>query len=274
MGSVIQVELPRTTYYTGEVLEGTLVLALDSPEKARGLHIEFIGRETTENTRGSGEHRHTYRSTHDHVAWALPLLGEGAIAPGAYRFPFRFQIPAEAVPSYVGRHANVKYTLTARLDIPLWPDTTWSTEIFVYYDRNSVRQFAKPARFLSSGPTHEFLVELDGDRFFAREMIACQITLLRLNDVQPRQIYVRFTGGEWAQAQHAEETTQTFSQEMALPMESLPLGAPCAFEIPIPGEVQSSYRGRYSYYTYMISVGLDVPWARDIVAQTPIVVVR
>src|SRR3989304_24626 len=164
MGSVIQVELPRTTYYTGEVLEGTLVLALDSPEKARGLHIEFSGRETTENTRGSGEPRHTYRSTHDHVAWALPLLGEGAIAPGAYRFPFRFQIPpeavpsylgrppngtvtptpsrfqppAEAVPSYVGRHANVKFTLTARLDIPLWPDTTWSTEIFVYYDRNSV----------------------------------------------------------------------------------------------------------------------------------------
>lgn len=193
---------------------------------------------------------------------------------GAHAFPFRFQIPFEALPSYHGRHANVQYVLTARLDVPLWLDTVWTGELFVFYDRTSVRQFADPVRFRSGGEGPEVYVELDGSRFFARELIGCRITLLRLAGARVRRVYVRLLGSEWARADGAQETSPTFQHEVSIPMEAVRVGVPFEFEIPIPGEVQSSYRGTHSYHGYALLVGLDIAWGFDIVAQTPIVIVR
>jgi len=215
-----------------------------------------------------------YRSSRDHVAWRLPLQGEAQVAPGTHRFPFRFQIPFEALPSYHGPHATIAYTLAARLDVPLWLDTVWSGEVFVFYDRSSVRTFARPVRFRSGGAGPEVYVELDGERFFARELIGCRITLDRLAGARVRRVYVRLLGGEWARADSTEETTSTYRQEWAIPMEAIRVGVPFEFEIPIPADVQSSYRGAFSYLTYMLLVGLDIAWGYDIVAQTPVVIIR
>jgi len=273
MGSTIQLELPRESYFTGEVVEGHVILNLDKSAETRGLTLEFLGREATQITRGGGKHRHTYRSQQDHVAWGLTLLQPGPVSQGQYRFPFRFQIPESALPAYRGPHAEVRYTLTARLDIPWWPDAVATAEVFVFFARQSVRQFAKPVRFVSAGPRHEFLVELDDERYFARELIACRITITRLHDLNIRRVYVHLTAGEWARAQHTEETTYNRSAPINFPAEGLRLGVPFAFEIPIPSGIQSSYRGTYSHCTYLIEVGLDVPWATDIVARSPIVIV-
>ena len=57
-------------------------------------------------------------------------------------------------------------------------------------------------------------------------------------------------------------------------MERIRVDAPFEFEIPIPAAVPPSYHGAYSYYSYALQVGLDVAWATDIVAETPIVIVR
>ncbi len=270
----IAVELPRVTYYTGEVIEGTVVIEATREVASRGLYVDFMGTEATEITRGSGKESHTYRSSATLVQWRLPLRGEGPLPAGTFRFPFRFQIPVYAPPSYAGRHANVKYILTARLDVPLWLDTVWTTEIFVFYDRPSVRTFAQPVRFRSGGDGPEVYVELDGDRFFARELIGCRITLNRTGNARIRRVYTRLIGGEWARADGLEETTETYRSEVSVPMEQIRVGVPFTFEIPIPAEVQSSYRGTYSYYSYVLHVGLDIAWGFDIVAQTPIVIVR
>lgn len=270
----ITVELPRVSYYTGEVIEGTVVIDTTREVPSRGLYVDFTGTETTEITRGSGKESHTYRSTATLVHWRLPLRGEEPLPAGTFRFPFRFQIPIYALPSYAGRHANVKYILTARLDVPLWLDTVWSIEIFVFYDRPSVRTYARPVRFRSGGEGPEVYVELDGDRFFARELIGCRITLNRTGNARIRRVYTRLIGGEWARANGQQETTETYRTEISVPREQIRVGVPFVFEIPIPGEVQSSYRGTYSYYSYVLQMGLDIAWGFDIVAQTPIVIVR
>jgi len=57
-------------------------------------------------------------------------------------------------------------------------------------------------------------------------------------------------------------------------MEQTRIGVTFPFEIPIPADVGSSYRGTHSYYSYLLQVGLDIAWGFDIVAQTPIVIVR
>ncbi|HEY5605615.1 MAG TPA: hypothetical protein VIL45_03715 [Thermoplasmata archaeon] len=270
----IGVELPRMSYYTGEVTEGAVVIDTTREVPSRGLYVDFEGVEETVITRGSGKQSHTYRSSAQLVRWRLPLRGEGPVPAGVQRFPFKFQVPIYALPSYEGRHAKVKYTLSARLDVPLWLDTVWSGEIFVFYDRRSVRTYAQPLRFRSAGQGPEVYVELDGDRFFARELIGCRITLNRTGNARIRRVYVRLIGGEWAKADGQQESTQSYQHEVSVPMEVIRVGVPFTFEIPIPSEVHSSYRGTYSYYGYLLQVGLDIAWGFDIVAQTPIVIVR
>src|SRR5207249_6256322 len=71
-----------------------------------------------------------------------------------------------------------------------------------------------------------------------------------------------------------QETTETYRTEVSVPMEQIRIGVPFTFEIPIPADVASSYRGTYSYYSYVLHVGLDIAWGFDIIAQTPIVIVR
>src|SRR5207244_3427089 len=139
-----------------------------------------------------GDRHHAERREDDrHVsieghrrAMAPPGARRGVDPPRDVPVSLPVQIPAHALPSYAGRHASVKYILSARLDVPLWLDTVWTTEIYVFYDRTSVRTFAQPVRFRSGGQGPEVYVELDGDRFFARELIGCRITLSRTENAR------------------------------------------------------------------------------------------
>ena len=277
MANTLAVELSRTSYYTGDLVSGNLVLEATKEVDSRGLTLDIFGREKTMIQRQQGKHTVTYRSQADLLGWRVPLHGPGTVPPGLERFPFQFQIPQNALPSYVGHHAWVEYGLTARLDVPWWPDAVANVPLYVFYARESVRTFADPVRFRSgtkdaAGP--QIYVELDGAKFFARELIGCRITLLQLGKYRVRRVYVRLVGGEWATAQGQRETTMATVAETDIPMEAIRLGEPFTFEVPIPGDVQSSYRGTYSYYSYLLRVGLDIAWATDLVAETPIVVVR
>src|SRR6059036_526487 len=151
MANRISVELPRPSYYTGDVVAGSVVLQTDKEVDARGLYLDVLGRESTVISRGSGKQRVTYRSQADILGWRLPLHAAGVVPPGVQRFPFQFQIPVYGLPSYTGPHASVSYGLTARLDVPWWPDARHSVPIYVFFARQSVRTFSDPVRFRSGG---------------------------------------------------------------------------------------------------------------------------
>src|SRR5438046_10230418 len=131
MAREIVVELPRTAYYTGEVIEGTVVGEASRDVSSRGLYVDFTGTEETVITRQQGKESRTYRSSATVVQWRLPLRGEGSLPAGTFRFPFRFQLPRHGLPSSAGPHAAVKYVPAVRSDVPLWVDTTWSSETVV-----------------------------------------------------------------------------------------------------------------------------------------------
>ncbi len=277
MPRTIEVELPRNSFFTGDVVEGTVVVETTREVNSRGIYLDFLARERTQITRSAGKTTVTYTNHNDFAAWRMNLQGPTNLAPGTYRLPFKFQIPPAGLPSYTGRNAWVAYSIEARLDVPLWLDAVWKGDLFVFYDRSSVRTFSQPVRFQSgdTGPNGpQVYVELDGDRFFARELIGCRITLLRLGEHRIRHAYARLTGGEFARAQSAEETSTTYKTEVDIPFENVQVGVPFTFEIPIPAEVQSAYRGMYSYYNYLLTIGLDIAWASDLAATTPVVIVR
>ena len=121
MANRIWVELPQPSYFTGDVVSGAVVLETDKPVDARGLFLDILGRESTVITRHQGKQSVTYRSHADLIGWRIPLHGPGVAPPGVQRFPFQFQIPVNGLPSYRGTHATVEYGVTARLDVPWWP---------------------------------------------------------------------------------------------------------------------------------------------------------
>src|SRR2546422_10179502 len=114
MAREVFVELPRTAYYTGEVIEGTVVVEASRDVSSRGLYVDFTGTEETVITRQQGKQSRTYRSSATVVQWRLPLRGEGTLSAGTVRFPFRVQVALHGRPSVAGRHANGKVVLSAR----------------------------------------------------------------------------------------------------------------------------------------------------------------
>jgi hypothetical protein len=97
---------------------------------------------------------------------------------------------------------------------------------------------------------------------------------LRTGEQRVRRVYVKLLGGEWARADKVEESKTHVVSEIDIPIGMMRIGSPFTFELPIPAELPSSYRGKFSYYSYVLRIGLDIAWASDIVAETPIVVVR
>src|SRR5256885_12757952 len=100
MARAIVVELPRTSYYTGDVIEGTVVVEASRDVSSRGLYVEFTGTEETVITRQQGKQSHTYRSSANIVQWRPPLPGEGTLAAGTVLVPFRVPISVAGLPSY------------------------------------------------------------------------------------------------------------------------------------------------------------------------------
>src|SRR2546427_447217 len=180
MANRIWIELPQPSYFTGDVVSGTVALETEREVDARGLSLDILGREATVITRQQGKSSVTYRSHADLIAWRGPLHRPRGVPAGGQPVPFPFQIPVYGLPSYTGAHASVSYGLTARLDVPWWRDAVHSVAVFVFFARQSVRTFSDPVRFRSGGGGPEIYVELDGSKFFAREVIGWRVTNLRL----------------------------------------------------------------------------------------------
>src|SRR5207245_10349557 len=144
MANRIWIELPQASYFTGDVVSGTVALETDREVDARGLSLDILGRESTVITRQQGKSSVTYRSHADLLAWRVPLHGPGVVPAGAQRFPFQFQIPVYGLPSYTGPHASGPYGLTARLDVPWCPDAVHPLAGLVFCRRPSVSTSPHP----------------------------------------------------------------------------------------------------------------------------------
>ncbi len=267
-------KIPRNAYSAGEILEGTVVVETSARRSDPGLHLEFRGLEITEIKEDTGKKRDFHRSSHDVVTRRVPIQVDSPLPKGTHHFPFQFQIPPDVFPSYHGRHASVRYSLAARLDSPGEPDIMGSEEIFVFSDGQIVRRASKPLRFRSEHGGPEVYVELAGDRLLATDRVLCRITLARLGSAHVRRVYLRLVGTEWARVGSAEAISETFRDEWQVPAQAIRTGVPFVFELAVPGNIPSSYRGAISYHAYTIHVCLDISWGLDIIASAPVFIAR
>ncbi len=139
----------------GGSIQGTLGLEADGVVRATDLLLYLHGTEISQITVGAGKSRHVVvqkvpflelvSSFHD----ALHFNDADHIGPGTYRFPFRFDVPANAEPSLAttdrprtrGRFTSqedglyVEYELEAQMKVPWWVDPIDREVVPVYSPR-------------------------------------------------------------------------------------------------------------------------------------------
>src|SRR2546428_8522565 len=121
MANRIWIELPQPSYFTGDVVSGTVALETEREVDARGLSLDILGREATVITRQQGKSSVTYRSHADIIAWRMPLHWPGIVPAGIQRFPIQFQVPVYGLPSHTGPHPSPSCRLPRHPPAPCWP---------------------------------------------------------------------------------------------------------------------------------------------------------
>jgi len=166
--------------WPGGAIDGTFVLETDRPLRATDIDLSLHARELSQVTIHEGKSSRTIQQEYPFLDLAVGFH-EGVafkdpdhVAPGTYRLPFHFDIPAEAEPSLAtsempavrGRFSSrpdgmyVEYELEARVRVPWWVDPVDRVIVPVY----SMRRVLGTVPSLPSPPSEDhpsFRVDVD-----------------------------------------------------------------------------------------------------------------
>lgn len=126
-GSLLQ----SPSFCPGDVMQGTMLLHVAKPFKARGIYLSVKGKEEVEwktkeiaaTLRGSGVSSTTYHDEYPIIDETVPVIeGQCEIQPGNYEYPFAFRIPENSTPSYRGEICACEYSVSAYIDVALRRD--------------------------------------------------------------------------------------------------------------------------------------------------------
>jgi len=133
--------LPKHAWLGGAI-EGSLVLETDRALRATDFDLRLRAREFSQATTQMGRYSQTVQEESPILEVvtsfreSVPFVDPEHIAPGTYRLPFRFGLPATAEPSLATDDADavrgrffhypdgmfVEYELEARVRVPWWVD--------------------------------------------------------------------------------------------------------------------------------------------------------
>lgn len=278
--TTVEISVDRPYYYPGDTVKGNVHVVCDKPQKLRGITLEALGYERTRITESTGSgknrHTHTYISNNFLHRFDLQLLGEDELPRGSYDYPFEYQLPAQALPSYHGFYATVVYTVTANVDIPFWFDAHETIETPVAIPSTQVTIEHTPATLYSKNAEDTtrpgFMMTVGRTMFFSGEIIKGNFELTGDGGHRIRKVDVELQLVENAVAQgHSRVYNQVISKAQ-IPGECLAPGAVIPFEICIPPRTSTAYNGVFSKVWYALSINVDVAWAFDADASLPVVI--
>jgi hypothetical protein len=281
----IAVDLQREAYLQGQIVRGYVNLVIDKPVKARCIKLEAVGVEDTAITVSRGKSSYTY-TEENHIIKENILLHSPQdpenleLEPGNYNFKFEFKIPDNALSSYKGKCADVKYWVKARVDVPLWLDIVDKKNFYVYRSRNILPNYAQPARLQSENyldlqdDKPGFHVELNKTGYAAGEMLEGIITFGNVATSKIRKVKMRLLGVEYAQAGPYSRINTTREHEIELIPEHIMEAETKRFSFAIPKNISSSYEGKYSHYRWAFEAQLDLPLKFDIEAKCSLFIIQ
>lgn len=146
----------KTTFFPGEVINGTLNVKVNGELKLRGIRLEFHGAANVFTS--SGDQRRKRPANNEvYIDLVATLFGKApeetgenpVLQPGDYNFPFQFHTPTQNLPTSIeGKFGHVRYWLRASIDRPWRFDITTKSVFTVieYVDINIDEQLLRPCQ--------------------------------------------------------------------------------------------------------------------------------
>lgn len=303
---MISICLERERLFAGEEVRGRVILELQEPVHTRGVRLQARGIESTRITRSSGRGTSVYTEErtllkHEFVLfgrpspatfperlrdrWGALLRGRAQypqLLPSRYEYEFTFPLPKRALPSYEGKHAKVRYTLQAYVDVPLGRDICCEQELRVLGPRAKMSEgravqveypgseaglLGKVGQALR--PEVRLRVILDRDVFALGETLIGSFEVLNSSGAQIRGLDLRLLAQEEARAKHQKEISRWEVTQGRLNVSSASYHSG-RFSLELPKELTPTVRGEYFRLDYKLQVSLDIAWALDIAVEVPL----
>ena len=294
----MSIYLEKLQYHSGETVRGKLLVSTNKDSKARDFRFVAEGKEETRivvrytDHHGSSDNSYT-RSTgrkqtytdsdtffkqdlFEFVSGNEPFAkksGDGiTIIKGKHEIPFEFVIPSNALESYSGKNAWIRYTVKATIDKKLRGDSNESISFGVMGAGIRSGNVSPNPIVISDQNSKglEIMLEVEESTYNAGDNLHGKVALQGDNDAAAdiRSIQILLTATEYATAsgqtktntmeEHIHNITQWESSK------SLP------FEIRIPQTAPKSYVGRYSELYWTIKAKVDIPMGFDLNASSRI----
>jgi hypothetical protein len=263
--------LDRPSYLPGQRVQAQVQLNLKNPAKIKSLDVLYQAVEAVHIRAGKA----TYKDSRDIVNTALRLSAGANFPAGSTTFPFTFDIPPYAIPSYRGNNAEVLWKLSAKADI------SWGRGLNQEYLMAILNIIPSPPMAVAvENPESEpkIRVELASNVYQPGETIQGKLILRQPGKM--RALRLQLSVNEYASgkgtAMGLTHSNLTVPIPMGTPLECsrdrLITAREVPFQIQLPADAACSYKGSCSAISWVISATVDIPHAKDINFDVPFAV--
>jgi len=296
---VVRLFVDRDDWAPGETVSGTVEVDWPRTSPVRGVRVGLVGTEETSISVSSGENSTTYTETDYPIAEEWILFGGERVGwsraagealrrifrktnypeleAGRHRFPFEIKLPVDALPSYVGTHADVKYRLYAVVDVPLGFDRVFEGVLSVVEPREAN---VVPVAFVTDRPAKGLLKAITADLrmgfqigpvgYHYGENLRVRLRVENRSGKRIRAARISLSAVEAARADDYNRQTRsdlrTFTLKFSNPDAE---SQDYAFDIAIPAW-PVPFVGRYSRVDLWLSATLDIARAMNATLDVPL----
>ena len=200
-------------------------------------------------------------------------LSEQATEPaGSTNFPFAFDLPPDALPSYVGKCANVTWMLSARGDVPLGSDL--KQDVFPIV----VNRFYRPevaVAFENTEVSPRIRLELSSNVYQPEDTVEGKLVLLDAGNIRAVRLqlfqteHVTGKGTMMGISSGNKAESMKIGEVLEWPRDNLLAAREVPFRLPLSPMGSCSYTGKYSSIVWSLDATLDIPHHGDVHLSAP-----
>lgn len=257
----LELSIDQNNYLSGDIVSITASFA---PQEDFRVRAWIIGLQCIETymTTGGGKHSYNVETTQNlFQVWDRFLENTDAKAGFFYREQVYLTIPDPAVPSTVGKTANIRWQVIAKVDVPRARDFTRIQTLEVFNDKAPMPEGVSsptPARF-SGG---ELFFELASHRIGARQFLEGTLHAELGSEINVREVRVFLD--RYERAGIAKTTTEVDRIVVSIPEGVLSGGShQWPFRFRIPDGLPPSMIFSKTTVTWTVTGVLDQPNSSD-----------
>ena len=290
----LRIWIEKNTYDAGETAKGTLIIKANSSLKVQKFTFSVCGKEryleeTKKNRRGivRGLGRDTETEKYDIFFFedlspfiestsSLSHINDRMEIPlGSTAIPFHFSIPPDALESYRGKHARIKYEVEVHVSMGRWkrdsrtltfevtnPRMTYTFGDALYLGKEKEKKESQPYLSLELETKNE---TSDMPKFSQGEIIKGLLIVENGGIRRVKKGIIQLFGIEHSKWRRSRIISDTIKEEISYDqnkdMDTI------AFGIQIPKKAKRSYSAKHSEYYWLLETKVDLSSSPDIHAK-------